>query len=155
MYSYPSQLSGGQKQRVAIARALATDPDVLLCDEATSALDPATTKSILELLKDINVKLGVTLIVITHEMKVVEQICDQVAVLHEGKIVEQGRVKDIFQKPQSEITSRLLAHKEKVSDKTEGQMLISLPDDPIKTASVKAYLDQMGICYKECEEDGI
>ena len=108
MESYPSQLSGGQKQRVAIARALATDPDVLLCDEATSALDPATTGSILELLKDINEKLGVTIVVITHEMKVVEQICDEVAVLHNGSIVEQGSVENVFGSPKSEITKQLL-----------------------------------------------
>jgi len=108
MHNFPSQLSGGQKQRVAIARALATDPDVLLCDEATSALDPATTRSILELLKDINEKLGVTIVVITHEMKVVEQICDKVAVLHNGTVVEQADVKDIFLKPKTEITRTLL-----------------------------------------------
>ena len=86
IHSYPAQLSGGQKQRVAIARALATDPDVLLCDEATSALDPGTTRAILDLLKSINEKLGVTIVVITHEMKVVEQICDKVAVISDGKL---------------------------------------------------------------------
>ncbi len=106
--NYPSQLSGGQKQRVAIARALATDPDVLLCDEATSALDPITTTAILELLKEINQKLGVTIIIITHEMKVVQQICDSVAVMSEGTIVEQGAVKEIFATPESEITKRLV-----------------------------------------------
>lgn len=106
--SYPSQLSGGQKQRVAIARALATNPDVLLCDEATSALDPITTTAILELLKEINRKLGVTIIIITHEMKVVQQICDNVAVMSEGVIVEQGLVKEIFVKPESEITKKLV-----------------------------------------------
>lgn len=108
MHSFPVQLSGGQKQRVAIARALATDPDVLLCDEATSALDPGTTRAILDLLKDINEKLGVTIIVITHEMKVVEQICDKVAVINDGVLVESGDVKDIFLKPQSKVTRQLL-----------------------------------------------
>ena len=108
MTNYPSQLSGGQKQRVAIARALATDPDVLLCDEATSALDPATTRAILDLLKRINEQLGVTIIIITHEMKVVEQICDQVAVLHDGTVVEQGLVKDVFLKPKTQVTRQLL-----------------------------------------------
>lgn len=108
MHSFPAQLSGGQKQRVAIARALATDPDVLLCDEATSALDPGTTRAILDLLKDINEKLGVTIIVITHEMKVVEQICDKVAVINDGVLVESGDVKDIFLKPQSKVTRQLL-----------------------------------------------
>ena len=95
MYHYPAQLSGGQKQRVAIARALATQPKYLLCDEATSALDPNTTNSILELLKEINEKLGVTIIVITHEMRVVEKICTHVAVLNEGGIVEQGSVQEV------------------------------------------------------------
>lgn len=109
--SYPSQLSGGQKQRVAIARALATDPDVLLCDEATSALDPITTTAILELLKTINQKLGVTIIIITHEMKVVQQICDKVAVMSDGLIVEQGEVKEIFVNPKSEITKKLVLSK--------------------------------------------
>lgn len=107
--SYPSQLSGGQKQRVAIARALATDPDVLLCDEATSALDPITTASILELLKTINQKLGVTIIIITHEMKVVQKICNKVAVMSEGVIVEQGDVKEIFVNPKSDFVKELVS----------------------------------------------
>ncbi len=106
--AYPSQLSGGQKQRVAIARALATNPDVLLCDEATSALDPITTRSILALLKEINEKLGVTIVVITHEMKVVEQICDRVAVMNAGVIEEIGTVKDVFLNPKSETTKKLI-----------------------------------------------
>ncbi len=106
--AYPAQLSGGQKQRVAIARALATNPDVLLCDEATSALDPITTKSILELLKEINSKLGVTVVIITHSMEVVEQICDRVAVMSEGVIEEIGAVKDIFLNPKSETAKRLV-----------------------------------------------
>ena len=105
---YPSQLSGGQKQRVAIARALATNPKVLLCDEATSALDPLTTKNILELLKHINKKLGVTIVVITHELKVVEQICDRVAVMSQGRIEEQGRVDEIFLNPKSQTARKLV-----------------------------------------------
>lgn len=109
--NYPSQLSGGQKQRVAIARALAMKPDVLLCDEATSALDPITTTAILELLKEINRTLAVTIIIITHEMKVVEQICDDVAVMSDGHIVEQGEVKEIFVNPKSEITKKLVLDK--------------------------------------------
>ena len=96
LYHYPAQLTGGQIQRVAIARALATQPKYLLCDEATSALDPNTTNSILDLLKEINEKLGVTIIVITHEMRVVEKICTHVAVLKEGEIVEQGSVQEVF-----------------------------------------------------------
>ncbi len=109
--SYPAQLSGGQKQRVAIARALATEPDVLLCDEATSALDPNTTRSILALLKDINEKMGVTIVIITHEMKVVEQICNRVAVLDRGVLVESGSVNDVFLAPKSEIARDLILPK--------------------------------------------
>lgn len=196
MHSFPAQLSGGQKQRVAIARALATDPDVLLCDEATSALDPGTTRAILDLLKDINEKLGVTIVVITHEMKVVEQICDKVAVVHDGVVVESGDVKEIFLKPKSEVTQRLLfpqkegfetannqrvfrlsfdgqssnepvianlvlecqakinilgASTEDVGGKAYGQMLIAIPEDEMKVARVKNYLDSIGINYKEME----
>ncbi len=106
--AYPSQLSGGQKQRVAIARALATNPKYLLCDEATSALDPNTTSSILALLKEINRTLGVTIIVITHEMRVVESICTDVAVLSESRIAEAGKVTRVFSDPQSEIARELI-----------------------------------------------
>lgn len=106
--SYPSQLSGGQKQRVAIARALATNPNVLLCDEATSALDPITTESILSLLKEINDTMNVTIVIITHEMKVVEKICDRVAILSEGVIEETGTVKEIFENPKSVTGKRLV-----------------------------------------------
>ncbi len=106
--SYPVQLSGGQKQRVAIARALATDPKVLLCDEATSALDPLTTRNILALLKDINRKMGVTIVIITHEMRVVEQICDRVAVMSDGVVEESGTVREIFQNPSSETARKLV-----------------------------------------------
>ncbi len=106
--AYPSQLSGGQKQRVAIARALALSPKYLLCDEATSALDPNTTTAILELLKEINKKLGVTIIVITHEMRVVDSICTDVAVIDQSHIVESGKVADVFAFPQSEIAKQLI-----------------------------------------------
>ena len=102
--AYPKQLSGGQKQRVAIARALANDPKVLLCDEATSALDPQTTKAILRLLKDLNEKLGITVVIITHEMAVVKEICDRVAVMEHGRVVEQGEVFNVFADPRQEIT---------------------------------------------------
>ena len=108
MKSYPSQLSGGQKQRVAIARALAMNPKVLLCDEATSALDPNTTRQILELLKKINQELGVTIVVITHEMKVIETICNRVAVLDQSHVVEEGMVRDVFIHPQSRIARQLI-----------------------------------------------
>ena len=104
---YPCELSGGQKQRVAIARALATQPKVLLCDEATSALDPESTSAILQLLKKINKELGLTILLITHEMNVIKTICDKVGVLDEGQLVEQGSVIDIFCNPQSEVTKRL------------------------------------------------
>ena len=106
--SYPSQLSGGQKQRVAIARALAMNPKVLLCDEATSALDPNTTRQILDLLKKINQELGVTIVVITHEMKVIETICNRVAVLDQSHVVEEGLVRDVFIHPQSRIARQLI-----------------------------------------------
>ena len=106
--AYPSQLSGGQKQRVAIARALATDPKVLLCDEATSALDPTTTLSILELLKELNQKLGVTVVVITHQMNVIEEICHRVAILDHGVVAEQGTVEEIFSHPQTDIGRQLV-----------------------------------------------
>lgn len=107
--SYPSELSGGQKQRVAIARALATDPKIILCDEATSALDPITTSSILDLLKRLNAELGVTIVVITHEMRVVEQICDKVAVMSDGEIKEHGSVRDVFLRPTSETARKLIS----------------------------------------------
>ena len=106
--AYPAQLSGGQKQRVAIARALATDPKVLLCDEATSALDPNTTHSILQLISDINKRLGITAIIITHQMSVIEEICSSVAILDHGVVVEKGPVKEIFANPQTETAKSLV-----------------------------------------------
>lgn len=105
---YPANLSGGQKQRVAIARALASDPKVLLCDEATSALDPATTQSILKLLKEINRTLGITILLITHEMEVVKHICDQVAVIDKGRLIEQGTVSEIFSNPKTELAQEFI-----------------------------------------------
>ena len=105
---FPSQLSGGQKQRVAIARALANNPDILLCDEATSALDPTTTKSILKLLKKLNRQLNLTIVIITHQMEVIKEICGKVAVMEGGKIVEQGDVFNIFANPQNEVTKRFI-----------------------------------------------
>ena len=106
--AYPAQLSGGQKQRVAVARALATEPKVLLCDEATSALDPTTTASILALLKDLNAKLGVTVVVITHQMSVIEAICSRVAILDGGSVVELGEVQEIFSNPTTDAARRLV-----------------------------------------------
>lgn len=106
--AYPAQLSGGQQQRIAIARALATDPKVLLCDEATSALDPKTTHAILELIRDINQRLGITVIIITHQMSVVEEICNRVAILDSGSVVEEGVVSEVFSSPKSKAAKRLV-----------------------------------------------
>ena len=117
--AYPAQLSGGQKQRVAIARVLAADPEILLCDEATSALDPQTTKAILSLLKDINEKMGITIVVITHEMAVVQAICNRVGVLEKGVLVEQGDVEQLFRNPQTSAAKNLIyngtAYKESIT----------------------------------------
>ena len=107
--AYPAQLSGGQKQRVAIARALASDPQILLCDEATSALDPQTTSSILELLQNINQKFGITIVIITHQMSVVREICTHVAIMKDGEVKEQGLVEDIFNHPKSQVAKELIS----------------------------------------------
>ena len=120
--AYPAQLSGGQQQRIAIARALATDPKVLLCDEATSALDPNTTQSILRLIRDINKKMGITVVVITHQMSVVKEICTHVAILDDGEVVENGLVSTVFAAPKSAAARRLVfpsAADDKVSDPTQ------------------------------------
>ena len=106
--AYPAQLSGGQKQRIAIARALASNPKVLLCDEATSALDPQTTHSILELIREINEKTGITVVIITHQMSVVEEICNRVAILDDGRVAEEGEVSDVFSRPKSSAARKLV-----------------------------------------------
>jgi D-methionine transport system ATP-binding protein len=127
-HAYPSQLSGGQKQRVGIARALASNPRVLLCDEATSALDPQTTHSILALLKELNKKLGITIVIITHEMQVIKSICSHAAVMDAGTIVEQGAVFDIFANPQETITRNFVAatsHLHKIDELLEEQSPIT------------------------------
>ena len=126
--AYPAQLSGGQKQRIASARALATDPKVLLCDEATSALDPNTTHAILTLIKDINKKLGITVVVITHQMSVVEEICDQVAILDGGIVVEQGSVAEIFANPKTAAAKRLVAPN---GGSAARDLSSFAPDDPV------------------------
>lgn len=129
--SYPSQLSGGQQQRVAIARALATDPKILLCDEATSALDPQTTASILRLLKGINADLGITIVIITHAMSVIKEICNKVAIVEDGSIVENGNVSEIFASPKTKAAKRLI--------------LNELPEEDvaqIKISGVNAYVGQ-------------
>lgn len=128
--SYPAKLSGGQKQRVAIARALANNPKVLLCDEATSALDPATTRSILELLKDINRHLDLTILLITHEMDVVKKICDRAAVISHGKLVEQARVSELFSHPNTK----------EAQDFIQSTLHLSIPDD---------YLEKLSPSYQE------
>lgn len=120
--AYPSQLSGGQKQRVAIARALASDPKILLCDEATSALDPQTTSSILELLKDINRRFGITIVIITHQMSVVREICNRVAIMKEGVVEEEGLVSEIFTHPRSQV-ARELIRKDRGQDVDSDAML--------------------------------
>lgn len=140
--SYPSRLSGGQKQRVAIARALATSPKYLLCDEATSALDPNTTRSILELLKEINRKLGVTIVVITHEMKVIDSICDRVAVIDSSRIAEEGKVSEVFTNPQSQIARELIIPRDRsvLSDSCGGRRIRLSFDGTLTSAPIIANL---------------
>ncbi len=155
----PSQLSGGQKQRVAIARALANDPKVLLCDEATSALDPQTTKSILELLKEINYRLGLTIVIITHEMHVIKEICNKVAVMENGEIVECGDVLQVFSKPRENITKSFVSsifhnsniksfYEEEhfVSEVTESQMLARISFVGQKTG--QPFISRISRTYK-------
>lgn len=126
---YPVNLSGGQKQRVAIARALASNPKVLLCDEATSALDPATTRAILDLLKDINQRLGLTILLITHEMDVVKNICDRVAVISHGKLIEQGSVGDVFSHPKTPLAKQFI----------QSTLHLNIPDEFTKRLSCKQH----------------
>jgi D-methionine transport system ATP-binding protein len=135
---YPSQLSGGQKQRVGIARALANDPKVLLADEATSALDPKTTDSILELLLDINRKLGITIVLITHEMHVIHKICDRVAVMNDGRIVELDTVEEIFREPKQDITREFISQLEVRERGGEGRTDILTDVLPKQHQQVKA-----------------
>lgn len=166
-HAYPNQLSGGQKQRVGIARALANDPIVLLCDEATSALDPATTSSILELLKDINRQLDLTILMITHEMKVISEICDSVAVIEKGKIIEAGLVIDVFTQPQHPTTRRFVQTiintdvpdkiKERLLQKGEGQIIrVSFigdaTDEPVISTLVKQYDVDVNILYGNIDQ---
>lgn len=127
--AYPAQLSGGQKQRVAIARVLAANPKILLCDEATSALDPQTTKSILNLLKEINQKYGITIVVITHEMAVIQEICSKVAVLDHGSLVETGSVEELFRAPKTEAAKRLILNEFCHVKEMKGRHLIRVTFD--------------------------
>ena len=127
--AYPSQLSGGQKQRVAIARVLANNPKILLCDEATSALDPQTTKSILKLLKEINQKYGITIVVITHEMAVIQEICSRVAVLDHGRLVEENTVEELFRAPKTEEAKKLILNEVKHITEMKGKRMIRVTFD--------------------------
>lgn len=161
--AFPSQLSGGQKQRVGIARALATNPEILLCDEATSALDPRTTDSILELIKKVNKDLGVTVLMITHQMNVIQQVCNKVTVLEKGKIVEQGSVIDVFGNPQNETTKgfirtvindrlpesvkNYLRHYEKPQRVVRLRFDGKNADNPVITEAVKATGVNISILY--------
>ncbi len=153
--AYPSQLSGGQKQRVAIARALATRPKYLLCDEATSALDPNTTRSILDLLAEINRKMGVTIVIITHEMKVVEQICDRVAVLDQSRIVEEGKVSEVFADPKSAIAKELILPERRLRAKAHGgqrvRILLEMPASESEAEKVTRWLKDSPV---ELQEEG-
>lgn len=154
--AYPSELSGGQKQRVAIARALANDPKILLCDEATSALDPDTTKSILDLLLKINRKLNITIVMITHQMEVVQKICNQIAVMSEGKIIEQGSVTDIFTSPKHPITKSFIQEVKSKNDFNEdvlkqiyceGKLLKVIFDENVSRLPILAKV------IRECDEE--
>lgn len=124
--AYPSQLSGGQKQRVAIARALANNPKILLCDEATSALDPQTTKSILELLREINMRYGITIVIITHEMAVVQEVCTHVAIMDQGDMVETGSVQEVFKSPKTQAARKLVFQNEQTYELMKGKRCIRI-----------------------------
>ncbi|MES2062429.1 MAG: methionine ABC transporter ATP-binding protein MetN [Bacteroidota bacterium] len=134
---YPANLSGGQKQRVAIARALASNPKVLLCDEATSALDPATTRSILELLKDINLRFNITILLITHEMSVVKAICDEVAIISDGELIERGSVSQVFSFPEADLTKKFIASAIHTTLPIEYEQRLSAVSDGIKHPVVR------------------
>lgn len=142
--AYPAQLSGGQKQRVGIARALATEPAVLLCDEATSALDPTNTQSILALLKDLNARLGLTILLITHEMEVVKQICDHVAILEDGRVVEQGSISDLIADPGSLLSQAFFPPIEEAHTSTDATwaaitFIGESADEPMLTSLVRKF----------------
>ncbi|SDQ42940.1 methionine ABC transporter ATP-binding protein [Carnobacterium viridans] len=157
--AYPSQLSGGQKQRVGIARALANDPTLLLCDEATSALDPQTTDEVLDLLLDINKRLNLTIVLITHEMHVIRKICDKVAVMDDGKIVEEGSVIDVFKKPQQDITKRFIRQDanpdSEDTDMIFEELLVEYPEGKIVHLTFHGQQAKMPIMSKIVREDGV
>ena len=153
--SYPSQLSGGQKQRVAIARVLASDPKILLCDEATSALDPQTTKAILELIKEINKDYGITVVVITHEMSVVQEICDKVAVLERGSLVETGTVEELFRNPKTDEARKLVFSGRTQIQEMKGKRLVRVTFqekssfEPVIANLVLTYRTPVNILYAD------
>ena len=153
--SYPSQLSGGQKQRVAIARVLASDPQILLCDEATSALDPQTTKAILELIKEINKDYGITVVVITHEMSVVQEICDKVAVLERGTLVETGTVEELFRNPKTDEARKLVFSGRAQIQEMKGKRLVRVTFrekssfEPVIANLVLTYRTPVNILYAD------
>lgn len=153
--SYPSQLSGGQKQRVAIARVLASDPQILLCDEATSALDPQTTKAILELIKEINRDYGITVVVITHEMSVVQEICDKVAVLERGSLVETGTVEELFRNPKTDEARKLVFSGRAQIQEMKGKRLVRVTFrekssfEPVIANLVLTYRTPVNILYAD------
>lgn len=151
--AYPAELSGGQQQRVAIARALMTDPKVLLCDEATSALDPETTKSILALLKDLNKKLGLTIVIISHQMSVIESICNKVAIIDNAEIVEQGELQNVFLSPKMPITKRLV-YSGRVNAAVHGEKFVKLlfdgtTDKPVITHIIQECNILLSVFYAE------
>ena len=158
--SYPSQLSGGQKQRVAIARVLASDPEILLCDEATSALDPQTTKSILELIRKINKEYGITVVVITYEMSVVQEICNRVAVLERGVLVESGTVEELFRSPKTEAARRLVFSGRTQIQEMNGKRLVRVTFknrssfEPVIANLVLAYRTPVNILYADTKNIG-
>lgn len=153
--SYPSQLSGGQKQRVAIARVLASDPQILLCDEATSALDPQTTKAILELIKEINRDYGITVVVIAHEMSVVQEICDKVAVLERGSLVETGTVEELFRNPKTDEARKLVFSGRTQIKEMKGKRLVRVTFrekssfEPVIANLVLTYRTPVNILYAD------
>lgn len=148
--AYPAQLSGGQQQRIAIARALATEPEILLCDEATSALDPKTTQSILELIAEINERLGITVIVITHQMSVVEKICSKVAILDGGEVVEEGSVSEVFTNPHSDAAKRLV-----FPDGAESSVPSFASDSVIRLVYNGALVADTPLIAKMAKDEGI
>ena len=158
--SYPSQLSGGQKQRVAIARVLASDPQILLCDEATSALDPQTTKAILELIKEINRDYGITVVVITHEMSVVQEICDKVAVLERGALVEIGTVEELFRNPKTDEAKKLVFSGRTQIQEMKGKRLVRVTFqekssfEPVIANLVLTYRTPVNILYADTKNIG-